>query len=123
MNSLVKSSLLAAILLLVSWNAPAQEDRGPAKTKSFPVSKGGRLVVTVNGGEIRITPWDKNEVHVAVFPGEEDDLDDLRMAENGAAVRIENFGGGSSDDTRYEINVPSTFDLDLRTSNGLLAVG
>ncbi len=117
----MKPILLVFALALVTALAPARDDEHPIKSKSFTVSKGGTLEVAVDGGDIRITPWEKNEVRVNVH-GAQDDLEDLHMSSQGNTVRVENYSDGNSGDLRFEISVPSQFDLHIRTSNGLIAV-
>jgi DUF4097 and DUF4098 domain-containing protein YvlB len=116
--------LLAAIFML-TLHAIAQHRRGEdlVKTKSFTVKKGGLLKVSVNGGDIRIVPWERNEVLVNVRGADEDDFDGLSMMSDGNDVRIDNQAGyGYMGNVRFEINVPSQFDIDLRTTMGTIEI-
>ncbi len=100
------------------------EDRG-SRSKSFTVSKGGRLEVSVRSGDVRVVPWNKNEVFVKAEGIDEEDLDRLTMTQLGNTVRVEfrpRGQRGPVGDILFEINTPSEFNVDLRTSGGNLDV-
>ena len=125
MKSLYRNTtLLIAVLLSLSSIALSQkrnvEERG-VRSKSFSVSKGGSLEVSTSVGDIRMSPWEKNEVFVEVDGIDEEDLDRLKMTQNGNAVRVSfRPKWGDYGDVHFEINVPSQFDIDLKTSGGNL---
>jgi len=111
----------AAFLAVPTFYPAAPADEQGARTKSFSVSKGGMLDVEVDGGDIRIDVWEKNEVLVQVEGIDEEDLDRLKMSQKGNTVIVELRRRGrwwSSDHTRFNITVPSEFNADLRTSGG-----
>ncbi|MBI1805003.1 MAG: DUF4097 family beta strand repeat protein [Ignavibacteriae bacterium] len=125
MNIFHRSILLLFCISLLSATlfADQRDDGERSQTKSFKVEKGGRLKVSVSGGDIRIVPWEKNEVLVKVRGAEDDDLDRLEMTSHDNSVYVENYSGGDwSGDMRFDISVPSQFDLDLQTSNGNLEI-
>jgi hypothetical protein len=101
--------------------AYATQKHGESKTKTFTVTKGGTLEVRVDGGDIRISTWEKNEVSVRADIFDDEDDGDLRMTQSGNTVRVTNRGGWMGD-ARYEISVPSQFNLDLETAAGNLYV-
>ncbi|HWP82971.1 MAG TPA: DUF4097 family beta strand repeat-containing protein [Bacteroidota bacterium] len=111
------------LFLFIASLAGAQtkdvEERG-VRSKSFSVNKGGKLEVNVRSGDIRISPWSKNEVYVQAEGIDEDDLDRLKMTQSGNRVRVEFRPRGSrwSDHARFEIHTPSEFDIELKTSGG-----
>jgi DUF4097 and DUF4098 domain-containing protein YvlB len=116
----MKTPFFFCVILLAFCTIPAfaqENDDDLVRTKSFQASLGGMLDVSVNGGDIRIQPWDKNEVHINARGGSDDDFDRLYMRAEGKTIRVQNSSGGWSD-MQYDINVPSMFNLDLRTSNG-----
>jgi DUF4097 and DUF4098 domain-containing protein YvlB len=116
---LLFSTIIAAAL--ASGLVLAQE--GLTKTKSFTVSKGGTLEVSIRGGDIYISTWDKNEVFVRVEFSDEDELDRVRMTQQGNTIRITDRDRWSGDDnSRYEITIPSQFNIDVRTSSGDLTL-
>lgn len=118
-----QSILITILLALLSVAAVAQKDRG-VRSKAFTVSKGGSLEVNVRGGDIRINPWSKNEVFVQADGIDEDDLDRLTMTQSGNTVRVEYKPRRSSwsRNVRFEINTPSEFNIDLKTSGGDLQI-
>jgi len=111
----------AAFLAVPTFFPAAPADGQDARTKSFSVSKGGTLDVEVDGGDIRIDVWEKNEVLVQVEGIDEEDLDRLKMSQKGNTVIVELRRRGrwwSSDHTLFNITVPSEFNTDLRTAGG-----
>ncbi len=95
-------------------------DDQSTRSKSFTVTKGGLIEVSVDGGDIRVSSWEKNEVFVRAEGIDEDNLDRLKMDQSGNTVRVEyrNRRGWNSGHTRFEISVPTQFNTDLRTSGG-----
>ncbi|MCU0453180.1 MAG: DUF4097 domain-containing protein [Bacteroidetes bacterium] len=91
------------------------------RSKSFKVAKGGRLDLSTSYGDIRIKPWSKDEVYVSVTGLDEEDLDRLKMTQTGNDVmvsfrpRSRNWSGG---DARFDVNVPSSYSVQLKTSGG-----
>ena len=109
-------ALCAATLLL------AREEI--ERSKSFNVGKGGTIEVTTSVGDIRVIVWEKNEVNVNVEGLDDEDFSSVKMSQNGNVVRVSyrtrwNEGSGH---VRFDINVPSQFNLDLNTSGGDLEV-
>lgn len=113
--------IIAFVLLGASLLFAAAPD-GSVQSKTFTVSKGGTLEVSVDGGDIRITTWEKNEVAIKVQFADEDEEDDLKMTQNGNTVRIVDSGAWGETDNRYEISVPVKFNLDMRTGSGDLVI-
>ncbi|MBM2840173.1 MAG: hypothetical protein HW412_701, partial [Bacteroidetes bacterium] len=80
------------------------------------------LDVSINGGDIRIVTWEKNEVSVSIESfDEEEEYNDVRMSQQGNTVRITDRDSWGSD-ARFDITVPSQFNLRLETSNGDISV-
>jgi len=93
------------------------------RTKSFNVNKGGKLVVNVNPGEIKINTWDKNEVVIKVRGLEEDELDNVKMSQSGNTVTVRykpEWGWGN--DAEFIVSVPSQFSLEAKTSGGDISI-
>jgi len=111
------------VLSAGALSAGRQHGRDRAQTKSFKVAKGGLLKVNVDGGDIRIVPWEKDEVVVKIRGADGEDLDRLEMTSKDNTVYVENYSNhGWSGDTRFEISIPSQFDVDLKTSAGDLGI-
>jgi DUF4097 and DUF4098 domain-containing protein YvlB len=123
MKNLLSTLLLAACMLAPGRAAAHDGDDDLVKTKSFTVGKGGTLEVSVGGGDVRVIPWEKGEVAVKVRGADEEDFDDLTMTMSGSTVRIRTGSKWDwSDHMRFEISVPSAFNLDIETSSGNLDI-
>lgn len=85
--------------------------------KTFSVSKGDQLVVSVSNGNITISPWNKDQAHILAKNIDEDDLNDLKIEQDGNKVIVE-FNGQDSDDFVLEVFLPENFNLDLSSGAG-----
>jgi len=86
-------------------------------SKTFHAEKGGSLEISLQGGNIVITPWEKDEVAVRVRDVDEDDEPVLTMTQTGKRILVEQSNDGA-DDFTVEVSVPSRFDVRLRSSSG-----
>jgi DUF4097 and DUF4098 domain-containing protein YvlB len=123
MNNKIRVFAISALVALPSLLLFGQDSR----TKSFTVAKGGTLEVRVDGGDIRINVWEKNEVYVKAEGIDEDDLEDLKMKQSGNDVIVEfrnrgGWGGWSGGHQRFDITIPSQYNTDLHTSGGDIEV-
>lgn len=101
----------------------ASSDSDGVRSKSFQVGKGGSLEISTGVGDIHIAVWEKNEVFVKAVGISDEDAEDLDMNQSGNTVRVEfRPEDGSSSHVRFDINVPSQFDIDIRTSGGDIEV-
>ncbi len=113
--------LIAAIAALFTLTFVLASEEG-SRSKSFNVSKGGTVEITTSVGDIRISTWEKNEVYVNIEGLDDEDIDQVKMSQNGNVVRVSyrtRWGDGSGH-ARFNVNVPSQFNLDLNTSGGNL---
>lgn len=117
MKHFTTAFLLLATTIALFSSSVAQRQKG---TQSFTVTKGGMLDVSVDGGDIRISTWEKNEATVNVN-GYDDDDSDVRMTQQGNTIRITDRGGWSDGGT-FTITVPSQFNLNIKTSLGDISV-
>jgi len=123
MKNLIKAVALGMLLLLPVMLVGAPQSDGQERTKSFTVSKGGTLEVRVEGGDIKISVWEKNEVLVKAEGIDDDDLDRLKMKQSGNDVLVEfrnrrGWGGWDGGHLRFDITVPSQYNADLHTAGG-----
>lgn len=123
MKNLLKGLVLVVLLLLPGMLASARQSDNEQRTKSFNVSKGGTLEVRVEGGDIKISVWEKNEVLVKAEGIDDDDLDRLKMKQSGNDVLVEfrnrgGWGGWGGNHLRFDITVPSQYNADLHTAGG-----
>ncbi len=113
-------SVLCAVPMLLAFG---KLNEGDSRSKSFNVGKGGTLEVSVDGGDIAVNVWDKNEVYVKASGIDEDDIDHLKMSQSGNDVRVEfRNRWGSSSHMRFEITVPSQDNASLHTAGGDIEV-
>lgn len=115
----IKTSLsMLALFLLISFTSfSAAAD----KEKSFNVSKGDNLEISISHGNIMVSTWDKNQAFIKAVNVEEDDLKNLTFEQQGNKVTVK-FKGNDSDDFYVEILIPSQFNLDLATGGGNISV-
>lgn len=92
-------------------------------SKSFAVTKGGQLEVSVSNGDIELSTWEKDEVNVVVDGIDEEDMDYVKITQSGNTVRVEyRPRWNSSGDVLFRISLPAQFDADVRTSGGNIEV-
>jgi len=117
---LLVSALLA---LMLPFAASAGERAAERITKSFAASKGGDLDMDVSGGDIRLVPWEKDEVVVVVEGLSGSERDNLKITQSGKTVTVEyNPRWGSTGDCSFTVSLPSQFNAKLHTSGGDLVV-
>ena len=128
MNYLNRLTFVLISITALTLLASAHDGNGE-NTKSFTVSKGGTLEVSVNIGTIRVKTWDKNEVVVRVSEedeeedGDRDDHTGVRIRQQDNVIRVET-------DPHYEpwgevdidVSIPSRFNVRLETSAGDITV-
>ena len=117
--------LMIAILCVLGTSSPAfphAVTQGDTKTaKTFTVSPGGTLEMSLNSGDIRITTWDRKEVTIRVSDYDDEDYGDVKMTQQGNTIHITDRDSWD-EGGRFEISMPSQFNLDLETSNGDITV-
>jgi hypothetical protein len=123
MKNLKRTLVLSILLVIPLVLAFARQAEGDERTKSFAVGKGGTLEVRVDGGDIKISVWEKNEVLVKAEGIDDDDLDHLKMKQSGNDVYVEfrnrsGWGNWVSEHMRFDITVPSQYNASLHTAGG-----
>ena len=122
-------------VLLLAQQALAQqalalmEDQNRAtgnRSETFQVERDGRLDLNTRAGDITISTWSKNEAVVNVQGIPASGADDLRIRYDGGILRVDYDPRGWSMNRRrglrFKIDLPSDFDLDLRTGGGDIEV-
>ena len=114
-----------AYLFLVTALAvlsPALGSQLATVSQSFQVAPGGQLVVQVSSGDLEITTGAGN-VQIDVVGMSQSELPDLDIHQTGSTVYVtyksRNRHGGN---IRFELNIPSDFNLDLSTAGGDISV-
>lgn len=112
-----------AVVLSAAAVADSENSAVGRQTKSFTVAKGGDLEVNISGGDIRLVPWGKDEVMVAVDGITDEDKDDLMMSQEGKTIHIDfHPRWGSSGDIKFIVSLPAQFNADVNTSGGDISV-
>lgn len=123
-------------VLMFALQVPAQqtlaltEDQnrvaGRSRMETFQVERDGRLDLNTRAGDITISTWSKNEAVVNVQGIPASGADDLRIRYEGGILRVDYDPNGWSMNRRrglrFKIDLPSDFDLDLRTGGGDIEV-
>jgi DUF4097 and DUF4098 domain-containing protein YvlB len=91
--------------------------------KTFDVKKGGNLIVDVEnaGASVEVKVWSRMEVEVTAHGIRESEMEDLEIGIDGNTVKVYFDPYRSRDGrsrVRFDINVPSQFNLDIGTSGG-----
>lgn len=122
MKTITMFTLIALTIVLFFPAVSVAGEGASVQTKSFTVSKGGIFEIGTDGGDITVTGWDKDEVFIKADGIDENDLHRLKMTQSGNTVSVKyrsrNRWFGRGRDVRFEISVPSQFDLDMQTSGG-----
>ncbi len=93
------------------------------RTQSFPAKKGGALEVRVSSGKVTVKGWEKDEVFVRVQSTDEEQLKKVELSQGGGKVLVEfRLDGRHGEDMRFDIQVPSSFNIDLKTGGGELTL-
>ena len=87
------------------------------KEKTFNVSKGDNLEVTVSNGNVTINTWDKSQAYIKAYNVDQDDLSYLKIEQQGNKVIVD-FEGEDSDDFYLEVSIPEQFNLEIATGGG-----
>jgi hypothetical protein len=111
------TGLMLLILITATFTSAQSDERGIKK--SFNVNKGGKLVVDVNPGNIRVATWSKDEVEIEVYGLDEEEIHKVEMTSDNNTVSVVYEEGWSSEGgAEFDITVPAKFNLDLKTSAG-----
>lgn len=110
-------SAAAGIGSSVSMNSSSSMQSRSEQT--FNVGKNSALDISVSGCDIVIRSWEKNAIEVIVEGLDEEDMEYVKMKQNGDEVIVtyrpkwSTRGGG-----RFEVSVPQQTKLDMNTSGG-----
>jgi hypothetical protein len=85
-----------------------------ADEKQLNVSKGDKLVININYGEITITTWNKDELVIKSDLDKDEHERGLEIVQTGKTVTV--TGGSNGSD--ITISAPSDFNFDVRTKAG-----
>jgi len=126
-NSLLFLMLVSFLLFAFSAENQAEKKNYKLlKEKSFQINPGMKLVLESDGGDVKVTTWDKNSVNVKIYGNGkaekmynfEFDNNDKRIYIHGKKHGRSIFNWFSSASLKYEITVPYKFDSHISTSGG-----
>ncbi len=107
------------IFLLVVSSVKVSADSGTKREQSFAVGKTSSLDVSVSGGDIVVKTWEKSEINVLVDGLDDEDLEYVKMTQNGNDVQVTyRPKWGNHNSARFIMTVPTQCEIDLRTSGG-----
>jgi hypothetical protein len=119
MKKLLAFLLMNLVVASLSIAQKQSDDASDFQSKSFTVQKGGLLKVDVEPGAVRIESWSKDEVFVEAEGIDERHPDRLVMSQSGNTVSVKYRDRRShSDYLKFNIKVPSKFDVDIQTTGG-----
>ena len=93
---------------------------GETRSETFKATKGGTVSLSVNRGDVVVSVWNRSEVGVTVDGLSPDDVEVVQFSQSGGIIRVDFFPNGSrrSRDTRFRIDLPSDYKLELKTGSG-----
>ncbi len=110
------------LVVALAMLTPAWASQLATVSKAFQVGPGGQLVVDVSGGDLDITTGSGN-VQIDVVGMSQSNLPDLDIHQSGSTVYVTyRAHGRNSGNLRFELNIPSDFNLDLATAGGDITV-
>jgi DUF4097 and DUF4098 domain-containing protein YvlB len=121
--------LSAAMLLALAYPADAQQrtrrashdterDDVRAMDTTVAFARGGTVSLTIRGGEVVVTGWDKDEVRVRTRT--EDGA--VRFGATSTRVTVELDGYRRGSDAHFEINVPQGTRVSARSQTGEITI-
>lgn len=121
MNMRNLTALSAALVLFMTVAVTGAVRASNDVQKNFDVAAGGRLEVSVSGGDILVKVWDKNQVQMTARNiGDEADKLHAELKGNTVTVEYRPDGGWFSHtrDLKFDFYVPKSFNVALTTSGG-----
>ena len=109
--------MLGALLALALWPAARAAETQSFQAKTLTVTAGGELQFKSSQGDLEIRLWDRGEVTVAARGI---NAQDLTIDQTGNLVRLDYRG--SHRNVRFELQVPTRFNLDLGTGGGDISI-
>ena len=89
--------------------------------KSFKVSRGDLLNVSLTSGNISVTVWEKDQAQIKVKEINSDELKYLKIEQQNNRLIVE-FEGKDSDQLSVELSIPESLNLDFATGGGNISV-
>jgi DUF4097 and DUF4098 domain-containing protein YvlB len=117
LKKIIKISIILMIFGIVCYG---QENE---LIKTFAASSGEILELKVDPGNVEVEPWNKNEVRIEVLSKRKYEVEELIAEKTGNIIKFMlELDDGWNNNVTVKINAPSTFNFDLRSTGGNIAV-
>jgi len=120
--SIVAAVVAALFVSALTRDAGAQQRRRTGYAArvdtTFAFDKTGSVTVTSNSGDIVITGWSRDQVHVRAMSED----DNIRMDVSSSRMNLEIGSGRRSGETRFEVSVPFGVRVTASTRSGDISV-
>lgn len=111
----ILTALLAAAPLLAQGRSDRDEDYQSRIDTTVALDRSGTVDLTLVSGEIRVTSWNRNQVKISAYS--ERGILDLDASSSHVSLDVRSQRGHMGD-TRYEVTIPATARLLLRSVSG-----
>jgi DUF4097 and DUF4098 domain-containing protein YvlB len=120
---------VAATLALIAVAAPGTAHAQRERTRfgsdyrsridtTFAFDKSGSINVSAGAGDIVITGWSRDQVHVRAIS----ESNNIRLDASSSRMTLELAGGSHGSDTRFEVSVPVGVHVIVRAMSGDISV-
>jgi len=117
--------LLSLFFSLLLFSSVSAEEENVLFEKTFNVTAGEKLNVSVSSADIEVKTWNRDEVHILVMgEGSVSKIFDFNFAYNNGVVSIVSKKKSDTniwnniDDLEVKVMLPLSFDVELNTSGG-----
>ena len=128
-KSIITAIIIAALPVGLILASSKSGDGKIIHEKTFKITAGKTITLNTDAGDIQITPWDKSEVYIKVVgndnAAEKYDYN-FNVSSDEIKVDVDKKGGWSwfsNISLRFEIKVPSNFNIYANTSGGDIKIG
>lgn len=109
--------MITALIFLFFVSSTAQDSSPIVKT--FPANAGENIHINVDPGNIDISTWSKNEVHIEVVSRKKYKVENLVAEKTGNTINFElELDDGWNNSITIEVKAPSNFNFDLQSTGG-----
>lgn len=117
------TTIAAGLVLLITLSSKTAASEFTERGKTFPMKKGGALVMDVNPGDIRIIPWNKEEIKVTMPEEIREEMENVKFYNERTSLKIEYKSDWSDEEgIIFTVYVPDVLNLDLVTRVGEVSV-
>jgi hypothetical protein len=110
--------VIAAAFSSIELKAELNRDNNGDVIKSFNVSKGGTLKISINTGDISVETWNKSVVYVRVGDVDDNQYNSLNIYQSDNNVTVQYSGSGYHNNSDIKVFVPAEYNIDVKTNQG-----